>query len=122
MEPRVNWFEITVSDFDRARKFYEAIFDESLIVLDLGNLKMGLFPRGANVGGAICYESKWYNPSSDGAIIYLNANPDLEKVQNKIESAGGFIIQPKKMISPERGYMCLFLDSEGNRLALSSNS
>lgn len=121
MEPRVNWFEIAVGDFDRAKKFYETIFDENLMVLDLGQLKMGVFPRGANVGGAICFEPKWYKPSADGVIIYLNANPDLQVVQNRIEEAGGSVIQPKKMISPERGYMCLFLDSEGNRLALHSD-
>lgn len=120
MEPRVTWFEIAVGDFERARQFYETIFDEPLIVLDLQPLKMGLFPRGANVGGAICYEPKWYKPSCDGTTIYLNADPDLITVQNRIESAGGSVIQPKKLISPKRGYMCLFLDSEGNRLALQS--
>lgn len=121
MKPRVSWFEIAVSDFDRAKKFYEAIFDERLVVLDLGNLKMGLFPGGANGGGAICFESKWYKPSADGTLVYLNVNPDLSEVAGRIEAAGGSIIQPKKMISPERGYMCLFLDSEGNRVALHSD-
>jgi predicted enzyme related to lactoylglutathione lyase len=119
MEPRISWFEIAASDFDRAIKFYETILDEHLKVLDLGQLKMGLFSDG---GGAICYLSKWYKPSPDGTIIYLNANPDLQKVQDRIVAAGGTIIQGKKLISPERGYMCLFLDSEGNRLALHSNS
>lgn len=122
MESRVSWFEIAVSDFDRAKKFYEFIFDESLTVVDLHPLKMGLFPGGNNAGGAICYESRWYKPSAEGTLVYLNANPDLMAVQDRIESAGGSIIQSKKMIAPGRGYMCLFLDSEGNRLALHSNS
>ena len=122
MESRVSWFEIATSDFDRALKFYETIFAEPLQVLDLGELKLGIFPNGSNVGGAICYQSNWYKPSVDGTIIYLNANPDLQKVQDRIVPAGGSIIQPKKFIAPGRGYMCLFLDSEGNRLALHSNS
>lgn len=121
MEPRVSWFEIAVSDFDRARFFYETIFDEGLMVLDLGQLKLGIFPRGSNAGGAICFEPNWYTPSASGTLVYLNANPDLKIVQDRIVQAGGSIMQPKKMISPERGYMCLFIDSEGNRLALHSD-
>lgn len=122
MEPRISWFEIAASDFERAVKFYENIFEEKLQVFAFGELKLGVFSDSKSIGGAICYEAKWYKPSADGTIIYLNANPDLLTVQNRIENAGGSIIQPKKLIAPGRGYMCLFLDSEGNRLALHSNT
>jgi len=39
---------------------------------------------------------------------------------DRIEKAGGKIIQPKTQISPEYGYMGVFLDTEGNRIALHS--
>jgi predicted enzyme related to lactoylglutathione lyase len=36
------------------------------------------------------------------------------------EAAGGKVPQPKQLISDEVGYMGIFLDSEGNRIALHS--
>jgi predicted enzyme related to lactoylglutathione lyase len=114
----LNWFEIPVNDFNRAKEFYETIFNINLLVEDFGGLKMGVFPH-ESLGGAICY-GEWYKPSENGVVIYMDANPDLTDVQNRIEGAGGKIIQAKKQISPDHGYMALFLDTEGNRLALHS--
>jgi hypothetical protein len=115
----INWFEIAVSDYDRAKRFYEEIFQMEIQTLDLGGLKMGIFPPYKGIGGAIC-QGAWYKPSPNGTVVYLEASPDLTVVQNRIESAGGKIIQPKKQISPEYGFMALFEDTEGNRLALHS--
>ena len=113
-----NWFEIPVSDFERAKKFYEAIFEIEIYAMDLGALKMGIFP-GSEVRCAIC-QAEWYEPSNKGTIVYLDANPDLSLVLNRIEKAGGKIIQSKKEVSPDFGFMALFEDCEGNRLALHS--
>lgn len=113
------WFEIPAADYDRAKNFYEKIFDMEIHTLDLGNLKMGIFPHTESVGASIC-AGAWYKPGPNGPVVYLNASPDLQDVQDRIEPAGGKVIQPKKQISPEYGYMCLFEDSEGNRLALHS--
>lgn len=115
----LSWLEIPSTNFNRAQQFYETIFDIQLTVQDLGVIKMGIFPHAQD--GLALVKSEWYKPSTDGPLIYLNANPDLNKVANKIEAAGGKIIQSKKMISPEHGFMCLFLDSEGNRIALHSD-
>jgi len=79
---------------------------------------MAIFPH-KEVGAALCFGT-WYKPSADGVIVYMDASPDLTDVQNRIEGAGGKIIQAKKQISPQHGYMALFIDSEGNRLALHS--
>lgn len=102
----------------RAKHFYESVFDTTITVMDLGALQMGIFPHKEN-GVALCkYEA--YVPSKNGVLVYLNADPDLNTALNKIESAGGKILRAKTQISPEHGYMALFIDSEGNRLALAS--
>ena len=120
----VSWFEIPTQDIDRAAKFYETIFNISLIPLDVQQLKMRMFPIEnpmSGVGGALCYNKEFYKPSTtDGPLIYLNANPDLQNVLDKIEAAGGKIVVPKTQISPEYGHMAVFLDTEGNRIALHS--
>ena len=82
---------------------------------------MRLFPidDATGIGGSICDSGGFHKPSStDGPLIYLNANPDVQLVLDKIEAAGGKILVPKTEISPEYGSMAVFLDTEGNRIAL----
>jgi len=120
----ISWFEIPATDLNRAQKFYETIFDIRMIPLDTPNLQMRMFPvedMMNGIGGALSKAEGFYKPSStDGPLVYLNANPDVQNVLDKIESAGGKIVVPKTQISPEYGYMALFTDTEGNRVALHS--
>jgi predicted enzyme related to lactoylglutathione lyase len=119
----VSWFEIPVNNLDHAQKFYETIFDIQMIPLDMPQIKMRMFPveDPMGVGGAICQKGKFYKPSArSGPLIYLNGNPDVQYILNRVEGAGGKIVIPKTQISPEQGYMAVFLDNEGNRLALHS--
>ena len=120
----ISWFEIGTSDLNRATKFYETIFDVSLTPLDLDNIKMRMFPLQdmmTQVGGAIVDSGGFHKPSStDGPLVYLNGNPDVQNVLDKVEAAGGKIMVPKTLISPEYGYMAVILDSEGNRIGLHS--
>jgi uncharacterized protein len=120
----ISWFEIPTADIDRAQKFYETIFDMALVSLDVQQIKMRMFPlqnRMSGAGGALVFNKDFYKPSAtDGPLIYLNANPDVQKVLDKVESAGGKIIIPKTQISEEFGHMAMFLDTEGNRIAIHS--
>ena len=92
--------------------------------LEMPNLKMRMFPiedMVNGIGGALCKAEGFYKPSaSDGPLLYLNGNPDVQIVLDRIEKAGGKIVVPKTQISPEYGYMAVFLDTEGNRMALHS--
>lgn len=63
-----------------------------------------------------------YVPSDSGSLIYLNGGDDLSLVLDKVEPAGGRIIMPKTLISEESGYFAVFIDSQGNKLALHSNN
>jgi uncharacterized protein len=119
----ISWFEIPTNDLARAQKFYEAIFDISMVPLELPNFKMRMFPIEdvMGVGGALVHTEGFYKTStSDGVLIYLNGNPDVQNILNKIEAAGGKIVVPKTEISPEYGFMAIFTDTEGNRIGLHS--
>ncbi|MFN3664615.1 MAG: VOC family protein [Sediminibacterium sp.] len=121
MQHAISWFEIPVSDIERAQKFYEAIFQFSMIPLDFPNIKMRMFPVSSpeSIAGALCDSGGFHQPSAThGPLVYLNANPDVQIVLDRIEAAGGKILVPKTEISPEYGCMAVFLDTEGNRVAL----
>ena len=121
----IAWFEIPVTDIKRAKKFYETIFDIELSSMDMGEeFKMEVFPGDQDsVSGALVYNASWYKPSvTDGPLIYLNGNPDLQTIEDRIEPAGGKVSIPKRQISPDYGYMAVFEDTEGNRIALHSDS
>lgn len=124
MNNAISWFEIGTTDLERATKFYETIFGMKMNPLDLPNIKMQMFPLDnmmTGVGGAVVDSGGFHKPSSsDGPLIYLNANPDVQTVLDKVESAGGKIMVHKTEISPEYGFMAVIIDTEGNRIGLHS--
>jgi len=124
MKNAISWFEIPAADLARAQKFYETIFGIQMIPMDTPNLKMRMFPLEdmmTQVGGAVVDSGGFHIPSAtDGPLIYLNANPDVQHVLDKVEEAGGKVLVPKTQISPEYGYMAVLQDTEGNRIALHS--
>ena len=119
----ISWFEIPVSDFERAKTFYQKIFDYEMPVEDMGHIRMGFLPHNreeGGVGGAICYGEEGYAPSSTGTKVYLNGGADLNVVANRIAGAGGTVVLPKTEIAPGMGHMAYFQDSEGNMVGLYS--
>ena len=116
----LNWFEISVTDIDRAKKFYEKIFDIEMHSMDMPDIKMAVFPSMGDKSGGALAQSPYHQPSAAGSLIYLNANPNLQLVLNRIESAGGKVVMPKTQVSPEIGFMAMFNDTEGNMVALHS--
>jgi predicted enzyme related to lactoylglutathione lyase len=119
----VVWFEIPVSDMDRAKAFYEAVFQIEINIVDFGGLLMGWFPDRGEANGArgTLIKQESYIPSQEGTLVYF-ASDDVQNELDRVEAAGGKIYQPKTEISPEHGCMGVFIDSEGNRVALHSQS
>ena len=121
----ISWFEIPVADFDRAKKFYETLFDYQMPDMQMGPARMGilLYDREKNGrGGAIVHNSEMYTPESNGTMVYLNCDPDLSTVIDRVTAAGGSVLVPKSLIAPEMGYWAMIRDTEGNRVGLHSIS
>jgi len=118
----ISWVEIPVTDFDRAKKFYSAIFDYEMPEMMIDNIKMGFLlydQEKEGIGGAIV-QGEGCIPSEMGSKIYLNGGSDLNIVLNRIEKAGGKVILPKTEIGSGFGCFALFTDTEGNQLGLHS--
>jgi predicted enzyme related to lactoylglutathione lyase len=116
----VSWFEIPVTDMDRAKKFYESVLKTKIKVEDFGNLLMGWFraDEDRNAPGATgsLVQADTYVPSHDGSMVYFGV-PDINAVTARVEAAGGKVIKNKFSIG-EFGFCGHFEDSEGNRIAL----
>ena len=122
MASAVNWFDIPVSDIARAKTFYDTILGIQLEVTDSPMGKTAMFPsdwQRGEVGGAIS-EGQGSTPSATGTLVYLNGNPDLQPILDRVEAAGGKVLMPKTAIPMDAGYMALFIDSERNKVGLHS--
>ncbi len=118
----INWFEIPVADFERAKKFYGSILSSDLYETEMNGIKMGFLPATNNgVGGSIC-KSDNHQPSTSGTCVFINGQSDLNNVLSKVEGAGGQIVMPKTNIGNEAGNIAYFIDSEGNKVGLHSMS
>lgn len=119
MAVALNWFEIPATDIERAQRFYETIMGMELIPMMMSDgYPMAMFPYESNSGCVI--QGAGYEPSTNGVLIYLNCNPDLQKILSRVPEAGGAIETPKTGIG-ENGFMAIITDSEGNRIGLHSN-
>jgi len=116
----VNWFEIPVLDLNRAMLFYNHIYDIKMEMTELNEYAMAFFPTETGIGGALVMGPGCV-PSETGSLIYLNGGTNLQVLLTKIQKAGGRIIMEKTKIDNDSGYFALFIDTEGNKLALHSN-
>jgi len=118
MHDAINWFEITVQDFDRAIAFYERVFDVKLKREEFGGeMPMAVFPTHPDgVGGALVVDRA--RRSGDGGTrAYLNANGQLDAILTRVRAAGGQVLVPKVDIG-DPGFIAVMTDTEGNVVGL----
>ena len=116
----VGWFEIPVTDLDRAKEFYEAVFGFKLEVHEMGPLKMAWFPMKPNEPQATgsLVKADGYKPSHSGTLVYFSVN-DIEVTLKKADDSGGKTLKAKYPIG-EHGFVGILEDTEGNRVAIHS--
>lgn len=118
----INWFEIPATDIHRAKTFYETVLNTSLELTEMNGMKMTFLPHkpeSQGIGGSII-QSDMHTPSLEGSVVYLNAGDDLQILLDRVESCGGKVMMPKTKINDEVGYIAMFSDTEGNRVAFHS--
>ncbi|MFT3935096.1 MAG: VOC family protein [Chitinophagaceae bacterium] len=119
----LNWFEIATTDISRAKIFYETIFEIQMEEMGMPGMKYAMFPfdpKAAKIAGGLA-QSPMHTPGKTGSLLYLNANPNLQNVLDRVEKAGGKITMPKTPIG-ENGFMAFIIDTEGNIIGLHSNT
>jgi len=116
------WFELPVLDLDRATSFYESVFATKLAT-DERFPGIAMFPRRhetATTGAlAVTHDPKMEGrPSTDGAVIYLNCDGDLDGVLKRVKAAGGELLQEVAQLPGEMGWIAQIRDLDGNRVGL----
>ncbi|MFN7732691.1 MAG: VOC family protein [Pirellula sp.] len=114
------YFEIPVTDFERAVNFYEAVFLCDLQIQNIDGNQMAVFPgspKSPGIIGALAMGSS-YKPSMDGSRIYLHTE-NIDETLHLVVANGGRVEYPKTSIG-ELGWVAEFIDTEGNRIALHS--
>ncbi len=124
MASAITWFQIPANDMARAKMFYETICGLSLEKLESPpEMEMWGFPadwRSGEVGGALV-RGEGAVPSATGTAVFLNGNPDLQVLLDRVEGAGGKILMPKTAIGMEgAGSFAMIADTEGNTIGLHS--
>ncbi|WP_339837729.1 VOC family protein [uncultured Maribacter sp.] len=120
----IAWFEVPVIEMERAKIFYETIFDVSISVNEFGGFKMGWFPdknKPGEANGSLVQHENYVPSLKKGVLIYFSCE-DVSEVLNKVEEAGGQVLQYKTEIGEGHGFMGILKDTEGNRIALHSNA
>lgn len=116
----VSWFEIPVSNMDRAIAFYNAVLNTDLQSSDMGGMLYTPFSTSMeDISGALVQDAR-REPSDKGSVVYLNGGDDLAGPLSRVETAGGRVLVPKTSIGEGMGYFALFLDTEGNMVGLFS--
>ncbi len=121
----LTWFEIPVNDTERAKTFYETVLDIKMTtrVFPATNEELTFFPYNSDVIQAtsgrvtgVLTKSNTNKPSNYGTLVYINASPEIQLVLDRVEKAGGKILEPKT--SMPFGFIAIIIDSEGNRIGL----
>jgi hypothetical protein len=113
----VSWFEIPVTDLDRAVAFYEAVLGTPLEREVVDGHAMALFPGPAGPGtvsGALAHGDS-YVPSLDGTRVYFRVD-DLGAVLDRAVAEGAHVLYPRTVVGDDE--VAEVSDSEGNRIAL----
>lgn len=122
MVTTLNWFEIPANDFDRARAFYAKVLDVEIHVDPSPHMQYAYLPsdpQKGGYGGAIASGPNFI-PATTGTTVYLDGGNDLSLPLGRVEGAGGKIILPKTAIGENRGFIALFIDTEGNKVGFHS--
>lgn len=116
----LNWFEIPVRDMDRAQSFYEKLLGRSMRREQMGPMTLTVFDydQETAIGGCLLSGEGQPKSSTDGTLVYLNAEPSLDAVLARVEALGGRITTPKVQLPGDMGVFAHITDTEGNRVGL----
>lgn len=114
----VVYFEIPVTDIERAIQFYSAVFNYEFERANIHDNEMAFFPLNednSGISGALA-QGEIYNPTINGTLVYFKTD-DITETLNLALKNGAEVLFPITS-NGEFGSVAEFKDCEGNRIAL----
>ena len=115
MQNKMTHFAVHIDDINRAKKFYDGVFDwgfNSYGQDDFLQIKSSKSEDGELIGAM---QSRKYSPVSD-KVIGMECTIGVENIDDiieKVKSNGGQVLMAKTAV-PTVGWLAKFLDTEGN--------
>ena len=114
---RLVWFDIPVTDVERAATFYRAVLGIEVHVVPMGEGNLGVLEHREGNGGCLVHDPESINRR--GILVYLNTTGRIRDAVRQVEGLGGRVLEPITGIG-EHGFRAVVADSEGNRIGLHS--
>jgi predicted enzyme related to lactoylglutathione lyase len=120
MHNRAVWFDIPVADLDRAAAFYRAVLGVDVQKQEYPGGAFCFIAHDEGNGGCLVPGAEQVS-STGGILVYLNVDGRIRDAVAQVEKRGGRVKEAVHAIGPH-GFRALVLDSEGNRIALHSDT
>ena len=115
------WTDIPVSNLDRAVTFYSAVLGKTIKREAMQGMEFGLLPHyDNNVSGCLMVMED-NKPSEVGPLVYLSVDGRMDDAVKAVGANGGKVLKEKHPIGPY-GFRAVIRDTEGNRIALHSQT
>jgi len=111
----VTWWELPVTDIERGKAFYSAVFGWTFSSFGGDDDFAGVIKDGALVGGL--YRSQTPPEGDPGVRVYVNV-ADLEAALAAAQAAGGAVHTPRTEVGGDMGWWAELTDPDGRRLGL----
>ena len=118
MSNTIVWADIPVTDMDRARKFYGAVLQTEIPLMEGGSGNVALLPMEPGDASADLVRGKENVPSRTGCTVYLAGGGDPQAMMDRAVAAGGQVLRPLAHMGEMIGSIGYILDSEGNRIGV----
>lgn len=109
------WFEIPVTDMDRARAFYAAVLQNDLTLEESGPNPIAMFSAQERLASGHVYPGKPAAPGT-GPTIHLMVAAPIEDAMARVTESGGKVVSAA--ISIPAGTFAYCLDPDGNSFGL----
>ena len=116
------WFELPVSNLARSRRFYEQVFQIQLAT-DQRFPGLAMFPKRepSSITGALIeihHPGLTGKASTDGTVIYLSCDGELDAVVKRAQAAGAKLLEEVAQLPAGIGWTAQIQDLDGNRVGL----
>lgn len=121
MKNNIIWFDVPVTDLDRAIRFYSAVLASPVAKEQTGSIPIGMLPTPDGQKMGCLVTGNQARPSLDGVMIWFDVDGRLGAAVMAATENGGEILGDIHAIGGF-GFRAEVKDSEGNRIALYSSS